>query len=167
MAVQSELLPGESVIWAGKPELGIVFHKEDGLLIPFSLLWGGFAIFWEASVIGLGHTKAWSFFSLWGIAFVLIGQYFIWGRFVYMAWLKKRTNYAVTNRRILVAQDGWKRQVASTYIDSLPTLTKDSGARGIGTLHFAEAQPVWSKRRGWGAWNGLSVGGTPHIRGYS
>ena len=42
----SELLPGETVEWTGKPNHKVVFQSEDGLAIPFSLLWGGFAISW-------------------------------------------------------------------------------------------------------------------------
>jgi hypothetical protein len=161
VAVQSELLPGETVAWAGQPDPGVIFHKQDALLIPFSLMWGGFAIFWEAGVAGLwGHTRAWSFGMLWGIPFVLIGQYVIWGRFVYAAWLKRRTIYAVTNRRVLVVQNGWNRQVSSAYIDSLPTIIKEARSNGVGTLAFAEGQGTWSKG-GWSSWNAVSVAGTP------
>jgi hypothetical protein len=161
MAVQSELLPGETVAWAGQPDPGVIFHKQDALLIPFSLMWGGFAIFWEAGVVGLwGHTRAWSFGMLWGIPFVLAGQYIIWGRFLYAGWLKRRTNYAVTNRRVLVVQNGWNRQVSSAYIDSLPTIIKEVRSNGVGTLAFAESQGVWSKRGG-GSWNAFTVGGIP------
>src|SRR4029077_18044987 len=52
-AIQPELLSGESILWAGQPNSSVVFHKEDLFLLPFSLLWGGFAIFWEAGVSGL------------------------------------------------------------------------------------------------------------------
>ena len=52
MAVQPELTSGESVLWAGQPNPRIIFHKDDLYLIPFSLLWGGFAIFWEAGASG-------------------------------------------------------------------------------------------------------------------
>jgi hypothetical protein len=102
VAVQPELVPGESFVWAGQPKTSVVFHKEDFLLIPFSLMWGGFAIFWEANVLGIWGAQAhtpWTFGVLCGIPFVLIGQYLIWGRFFYTAWLKRRTHYAVTNRR--------------------------------------------------------------------
>ena len=51
-AVQPELTSGESILWAGQPNSRVVFHKEDALLVPFSLLWGGFAIFWELGVMG-------------------------------------------------------------------------------------------------------------------
>ena len=83
-AIQPELLPGESIVWAGRPNPRIVFHHQDAILIPFSLLWGGFAIFWEAGVMGLGplgtHSgQPWGFGVIWGIPFVLIGQYLILG----------------------------------------------------------------------------------------
>ncbi len=164
VAVQPELLSGESIAWAGQPQNSVVFHKDDILLIPVSLLWGGFAVFWEASVLGIWGTQAhtpWTFGALFGIPFVLVGQYLIWGRFLYVAWLKRRTHYAVTNRRVVTVQDGWRRQTASAYLDSLSVLIKEGGS-GIGILRFDNPPPVWSRNnRGFRGWNGLSVEGTP------
>jgi hypothetical protein len=164
VAIQPELLSGESIVWTGQPRTSVIFHKEDAFLIPFSLLWGGFAIFWAASVSGIWGTQShgrWTFGMMWGVPFVLIGQYMIWGRFFYAAWLKGRTHYAVTNRRVIVVQEGWKRQLASAYLDSLPSIIKEGNSGGIGILRFGELQPMSSRNRGFGAWNGLSVGGIP------
>ena len=58
-------------------------------------------------------------------------------------------------------QNGWKRQMASAYIDSLPTLAKEGGSSGTGVLRFVQPQRMWSNNRGWGAWNALSVGSVP------
>ncbi len=164
--IQPELPSGESVVWAGQPSGSVFFHKEDAFLIPFSLLWGGFAIFWELGVAGFWGSGSrsgnpWLFGMLWGIPFVLIGQYMIWGRFFYAAWKKKRTHYAITNRRVIVVQNGWSRQMASAYLDSLPTLIKEGRSNGIGSLRFAQAESMWSGRRGWGAWDGMTVGNVP------
>jgi hypothetical protein len=166
-AIQPELTSGESILWAGQPNTRVSFHKEDLFLIPFSLMWGGFAIFWEGAVAGYWGSSGtrsgqpWVFGMIWGIPFVLIGQYMIWGRFLYSAWKKKRTHYAVTSRRVLVVQNGWKRQMTSAYIDTLPTLIKESNSSGIGTLRFAQQESMWSGRRGWGAWDGMVVGNVP------
>ena len=46
--VQMELMSGENLYWAGMPNRGVVFHSDDWAMVPFSLLWGGLAIFWEA-----------------------------------------------------------------------------------------------------------------------
>ncbi len=165
-AIQPELAPGERLLWAGQPKASTIFHKEDGFLIPFSLMWGGFAIFWEASAAGLwGNTPrphphpAPFFFLLWGVPFVLIGQYLIWGRFFYAAWKKKRTHYGVTDRRVIVVQNGRTRQMSSAYIDTLPALVKEVGKDGSGTLRFTQAMP--QGRNGGASWNAMAVGAIP------
>jgi hypothetical protein len=108
---------------------------------------------------------------IWGIPFVLIGQYLIWGRFIYDAWLKRRTYYAVTNRRVIVVQNGWSRKMVAPYLDSLPTVTKEGPDSGPGTLAFAPNSSLFSVfsgsssssrgRRGWGPWNAMTVGDAP------
>jgi hypothetical protein len=169
-AIQSELTSGESFLWAALPNTSVIFHREDVFMIPFSLLWGGFAVFWEAGVSGyvgnaVKHSAPSTFMMLWGVPFVLIGQYFIWGRFLVAAWKKRRTYYAVTNRRAIVVQRGWSRRVASAYLDSLPTLIKEGGTGGIGTLRFSPAASVWSGRRNTlAAWDGMSFGDMPVFR---
>src|SRR5579863_4071401 len=111
MKLQPELSASERIQWAGSPNPGVIFHSDDWFIIPFSFLWGGFAIFWEASDLGIWETHAKShpiswFMAFWGFPFVVIGQYMIWSRFFWDAWLKRRTYYAVTNRRVLILQEG-------------------------------------------------------------
>ena len=48
------------------------------------------------------HHPAAAVMVLWGVPFVVIGQYMVWGRFLYDAWLKPRTYYGITNRRVLI-----------------------------------------------------------------
>jgi hypothetical protein len=182
MAMQPELLAGESIFWADQPNPRVIFHKEDLGLIPFSLLWGGFAIFWEAGVAGFWGTShnvstPSIFMMMWGVPFILIGQYLIWGRFVYDAWLKRRTHYAVTNRRVIVLQNGYRRKVVSAYLDSLPAVSKDGPDGSPGTLSFTPASGMLSNffaggsagssrggNRSFQAWNSMSVGDSPVFR---
>jgi len=145
MRVQPEMLSGENVYWAGMPNPSVIFHSDDWYAIPFSLLWGGFTIFWEASVLGYwgngprGGTPS-LFMTIWGIPFVVIGQYFIWGRFLLDAWLKRRTFYAVTNRRVLVVQEGWKRKISSTFLEAIPNVEREGVM--MGTLWFGTKYPL-------------------------
>ena len=177
-AMQPELLSGESIFWAGQPNPRVIFHKEDVALVPFSLLWGGFAIVWEAGAAGFwgAGTRASTpplFFMLWGVPFVVIGQYLIWGRFVYDGWLKRRTHYAVTNRRVIVLQNGWSRKVVSAYLDALPAISKD----GASTLSFTPGGTNWfsafsgggssnsgRRNRSFQAWSTMSIGDAPIFR---
>ena len=148
LKIQPELLSGESLLWAGKPDPGVIFHSDDWYAIPFSLFWGGFAIFWEAGVLGYWGKSprggASTFMALWGIPFILIGQYLIWGRFLHDAWLKRRTFYAVTNRRVLVLQDGWKQKTITTYLGAIPTIEREGVTTG--TLWLGAKYPVIAGR---------------------
>jgi len=180
MAIQPELFSGETIYWSGQPNPRVIFHKEDVFLIPFSLLWGGFAIFWEAGATGFwgtGARHAPFFFMLWGVPFVVLGQYLIWGRFFYDAWLKRRTHYAVTNRRVIVLQNGYRKKVVSAYLDSLPAVSKDGPDGSPGTLSFMPVAGMFSSffggssadtpRRGsrsFQAWNAMSIGAFPIFR---
>lgn len=146
--LQPELLSGESILWAARPNPRVMFHSDDWYLIPFSLFWVAFTAFWEAGVLGYWGDSARDgpslFMGLWGIPFVLIGQYLLWGRFVHDAWLKRRTYYGVTSRRVVVVQDGWSYKRCFSYIDVLPTIQKEGSETG--TLWFGPKYPVLGGR---------------------
>ncbi len=71
-------LRGEPVLWAGRPDAGVLFGRGDLLLVPLTVLWGGFAVFWNV-MVWRGHAPV--FFRLWGIPFLLVGLYVTLGDF--------------------------------------------------------------------------------------
>ena len=93
--LESYLDPSERLLWSGQPKQGLRLQASDAMMIPFSLMWGGFAIVWEAMALGIfaTHTPnpqhpheqifAW-IFPLWGVPFVIVGLYMIFGRFFTM-----------------------------------------------------------------------------------
>ncbi len=63
----------ERLLWSAQPRQGIFLRSTDAYLIPFSLLWGGFAFFWEATVVNRMDRFCSDF---WGVPFVLVGHLF-------------------------------------------------------------------------------------------
>ena len=63
-AFQGLLLKGEKIIWWGQPAQGLLFTSRDWLQVPFSLMFAGFSVFWEASVLAGANSP--TFMKLWG-----------------------------------------------------------------------------------------------------
>jgi hypothetical protein len=143
--IQPYLQPNEKIIWSGQPGKGIRFQPSDMFLIPFSLMWGGFAIFWETQAFA---TNGPVFMRLWGIPFVLIGLYIMVGRFFRDAYVRSRQIYALTSKRLLVLKG---KSLQSNSLRSLPQLTLTSMKDGTGTINFG---PVYSGRsNNFGGWS--------------
>jgi hypothetical protein len=149
--LQPSLLPGERPLWTGRPQRGLKLRWSDLYLIPFSLLWGGFAIFWNVMV---WTTDAPFFFALWGLPFLAVGLYLIAGRFLHDALLRSSLLYAVTNRRVIVLRTRFGRGLRSAELGHLPVLELDEHAGGRGTVRFDvdPVQQAFGRSSGWGAW---------------
>ncbi len=91
--------PDEQILWTGRPDPSKIFNRDDLLLVPFSVAWCAFAVFWEFGVASIGAP---AFFELWGAMFVLTGLYFVFGRFVVKRYRYRRTVYALTTQRAIV-----------------------------------------------------------------
>ncbi|HEY3393526.1 MAG TPA: hypothetical protein VGK58_12520 [Lacipirellulaceae bacterium] len=134
--IRRELSPTEQLLWAGRPRQGFVLRAADSLIIPFSIMWGGFAIFWEANAIAMG--AGW-FFALWGIPFVVIGLYLMVGRFWVDARQRAATTYGVTSERIIIISGLLSRNVKSLNIDALPDVSLSERSDGGGVITFLTA----------------------------
>jgi len=139
---QEELLKDEEILWMGQPNPNINFTSMDWFLIPFSIMWGGFAIFWELSALGMlfvnssNETNIPIVFPLFGIPFVIMGLYFIFGRFIYKKWKKRRTYYAITNKRVLIITNTNNKKIMAEFIDNIPAINYSQKSNGIGNIRF-------------------------------
>jgi hypothetical protein len=136
--IQRELASDERLLWSGCPQKGILFRWYDILLIPFSLLWGGFAIFWEVKVIQTGGPF---FLILWGIPFVLIGLQITIGRFIVDAKIRASTYYGVTNRSVIIISGLVKRKILSCDLKSLRELSFSEIMNRKGSISFGAENP--------------------------
>ena len=135
---QPYLTAPESVRWTGRPQQGLMLRTSDAFVIPFSVLWCAFAIFWETSVIA-GNAPP--FFVLWGVPFVLVGLYIVVGRFFVDAFVRARTYYALTDRSALILGGLSGDTLTSVNLQSLQELNFKPANHGRGTIMFGPETP--------------------------
>ena len=134
------------VIWTGKPKQGVLLVSRDALMIPFSLVWCGFAVFWTISATGHGAP---TFFTLWGLMFVAVGLYFVVGRFIHDAVIRARIIYTVTSSGIRIANGSTETVISAGEWSCLELTT--FGDR-TGTIRFAPQPGIIGNGSNFGVW---------------
>lgn len=149
--IESQLAPYERLLWSGRPRQGIFLRGTDVALIPFSLMWCGFAIFWETGVL---TTNAPFFFRLWGIPFVLVGLYMVFGRFIADAKQRSKTYYGVTSERVIIVSGVFSRKTKSLNLGAFTDVSLDEKSNGGGIITFGATNPIsrWGGGRAFPAW---------------
>ena len=145
--IKQELDPDERLLWSGKPRKGLAFRGSDAAFIPFSMLWGGFAIFWEVAVL---KSNGPLLMKLWGIPFVLVGLYMMVGRFFFDAWRRDKTTYGLTNERVIIVSTLFSRKVKSLNLYALADITLDQKSNALGSIIFGDAGNTWRNGPQWG-----------------
>lgn len=133
--------------WSGRPPSGLLLRGSDLWFIPFSLLWGGFAIFWESMAVQQIYRGGW-FMVAWGLPFVGVGLYMVVGRFFWDAYVRSRTTYAVTDHAAYVVTEGIGGAVRRYTGSVLDDVRIERRSDGSGTLRFGPDQSsgLWNRR---------------------
>lgn len=135
----------ENILWTGRPPGGIIFRASDIFSIPFSILWFGFAIFWEGSVI-TGDAPL--LFRLWGIPFLCVGLYISIGRFFIDSYKRKNTIYAITPERIMIKSGIFSSEINSISIPTLSGVTFTTKADGSGSIILGPENDRYGRMQG-------------------
>ena len=148
----SLLLPNEHALWSGGPGGGVIFQPMDIFLVPFSVVWCSVASFGAFAGFGGVRDSAASPFDLFGLLFVVIGFYFVFGRFLVDIMLRRSLRYTLTTRRILIERGGlWSKSTVVSLVDAPPiSLRRMRGGRG--TIRIGESN-LWMGRGSFGAWS--------------
>jgi hypothetical protein len=156
--IQAELAPGEQLLWTGRPPQGWMLRAVDAFLIPFGLLWSGCVV--AALVQTIANRANW-FGALFLVPFILVGLYFIFGRFLVDARDRQRTVYGITSERIIIVSGLRGRRVKSLNLDTLTDITLTE-SRGGGVITFGPLVPMWHWYAGSG-WPGTGQQSVPRF----
>lgn len=147
-AVRLRLRPSERIVWQGQPDVADFSNRGAWYLIPFSVLWCGFAILWEATAI---TSRGGVFFVLWGLPFVGVGLYMVFGRILVAREEARRTHYAVTDQRVLMVGGAFRRRIVEMALDDLPPAQLEVGKHGLGSITFGTQTSAVRLPPGWPA----------------
>lgn len=131
------ILPGESILWKGKPEKGNIITRRETILFPFSIMVCGFSLFWEFLALQSGQL----FPVFWGLPIVCIGIYMLIGRHIQTAYLRSRTFYVITNKKLIIKKGN---RITMHDKQDLPPMEVEIHKNGNGTILFYEQ--VYTRR---------------------
>lgn len=125
------ILADETILWKGKPEKGNIITRKETIMFPFSLMVCIFSVFWEYMALQSGVP----FFAIWGLPIVAIGLYMLIGRHIQTAFLRNKTFYVITNKKLLIKK-GNKINLYNGC--DLPPMEVEIHKNGNGTILFYE-----------------------------
>ena len=139
---------GEKLLWEGAPAGGLKFKISDIFQSFFGLFFLGFSIFWivMASSMSSNFDRGpGALFPLFGLPFVAVGAYLVFGRFFWKAWVRSKTRYALTDKRAIIATNTFSRKLQSYPIGPGTRIDYEPGEQA--TLWFAEEERRGNKGR--------------------
>ena len=127
-------LRDERLLWSGRPAQGLRLRRSDKLMIPFSIVWCGFAIFFEFMAVFFDEEGGvvWPL-AIFGGVFVLIGLYLVIGRFFYDAAIRRGKLYGLTDQRAIIVT-GSGKNVRSVKLSVIPEITMTEKPDGSGDI---------------------------------
>ncbi len=132
--IASHLLPGEQLLWAGRPKQGFVFRASDFWVVPFMICWSTLGVYFFISLIKQeGASVELLVFEL---PFLFFGGYMLFGRFWIDAKARSRTYYGVTDQRGLIISGLLFSQTRSIYLKGLLETQFTMRSDGTGTIEF-------------------------------
>ncbi|MEL6769085.1 MAG: hypothetical protein AAFP17_18040 [Pseudomonadota bacterium] len=142
------LAGNERILWRGRPSQRLfIFRPVELLLVPFSAVWL-LVVLWMASAGGFGADPI----SLVMILFVFVGIYFLIGRFFADRYIRRRTYYAITDKRALILGLSWGRKLRDLPIAEDLEVAFDDAPRG--SVRLGRRSDRGLPFHGLGVWHG-------------
>lgn len=139
--LRKELEPNERLLWSGAPRGGLVFRRADLLLVPLSLLWTAFVLFWITDMVA---AQAPPFFLAFATLFLALALYQVAGRFFVDSWLRAVTHYGITDARVIIVATVLSRRVQSLPLAGLTDVTLIEDRGGFGAIRFGKHRALFA-----------------------
>ena len=137
--IQRELDSGEKLLWSGQPRQGLRLNISDAFAIPFSTGLVRLCHLLGNQLSSKEHAPL--LFKLWGVPFVVAGLYLVFVRFFADAYMRARTFYGVTDKRLIIVTGSFSRRVRSLAWQSLPEATLTKRGNNGGVINFGPRLP--------------------------
>jgi hypothetical protein len=137
--VARELLPGEQLLWEGRPAQGVRFRPADVPLALFGLMFTGISLVFVVNLFPFGILVP----HLW------IGLYFLFGHFFVESKIRATTGYAITETRAIVVRRWPTYRLRTVPIRTAPEISLSRFRDGTATISFGPASAVVSRLQ-WG-----------------
>lgn len=160
IVMQSEMRPGEKLIWADRPSSLRSHAMQHVVTSVFGIPFLAFALFWTWMASGMLNsdrggtgTSIDYLFPMFGLPFILVGIGLVlsplWGM-----WKGAKTMYALTDQRVIVAEGGASRSVQSWSLEDVDEITRtDRG--GTGDVVFSKSWVSNRKNNGYWKYHGF------------
>lgn len=147
------LEPGETILWQGQPQPGIIWRDALSPLGLFGVVFTGFSLFWitaAASMLAEGPGFPFTLFPLFGLPFLLVGLFMMGGHVVLDAYVRATTWYTLTDRTAYVARAILGKRTLESYpIAAMDRLELTDGMPGDVIFGVArQAHPERVARQG-------------------
>ncbi len=136
------LMPDESIIWKGTPKKSAYVINSSMKMAPFAIIWLLFDGFFIANFIGVGEVLGPMLFMI--IPFFALHLMPVWIWLFNMLTASKRwknTEYAVTNKRVLIRNGFVGYQYDSIYYTDIANVSLRVGVidkmLGVGDIYLA------------------------------
>lgn len=140
--------PDERIVWEGKPTIRLFLLRGiDAFLIPFATIWTLIVV--SAFLGSLGAT---GIMAIVPLLFLLVGLYFLIGRFFHDQYVRGRTIYALTNKRAFIARHAFGRSLQEQPVDA--KLQTSFRGRRAGRVMFGPPASLFGPMAGFAIWSG-------------
>jgi hypothetical protein len=128
-----ELNSGEKLLWSGRPPQGIRLRWMDLFFVPFGIVFMTIPLVGVIAAFNQQGPEA-LFALIFITPFVLIGGFVAFGRFIVEKKQRAKTDYAITNERLLIRSGLWRSQLKSLDLVNLSDITFTEYGNGGGRI---------------------------------